>query len=314
MLKNKIVTLLGAIIAFAVITVTASASAVLTFSHESGCYNSTQIVRINVDDNVDVYYTTDGTIPTCDSMKYTNKPIVVSKNTKISTAAYEDGELLCYDSITVKIHTAAPKASVNSGTYSEPFTVELSCVDKAANIYYTTDGSVPTKNATLYTEPIRITEDTQLKYVAIRSGRNYSKYYIRNYKISSDVYSEPHRQDMLELVNELRSSYGLCELEAMPELSAIAQQRAEECASYYSHWRADGTKWDYLLELAGLKRSVRAENLAYYYPTAKQALNAWLDDYYHRSNLLNPDARYIGIGFYTNGYSNYWAQIFIGEE
>lgn len=314
LLKNKLLALLGMIFVFAAISVTASAADSHSFSHESGCYSSTQIVRINVDEGISVFYTTDGTLPDESSSLYNGSPIIVSKNTKIRTAAYEDEKLIGYDSVTVKIHTAAPKASVNSGTYDEPFTVELSCVDKAAKIYYTTDGSVPTKNARLYTGPIKITEDTQLKYVALRSGRNYSKYYTRNYKLNTDVYAEPQRQDMLELVNELRRSYGLCGLEAMPELSAIAQQRAEECASCYSHWRADGTKWDYLLELSGLKRSVRAENLAYYYPTAKQALNAWLNDYYHKANLLNPDARYIGIGFYSNGYSNYWAQLFIGEE
>lgn len=313
-LKNKLIAVLGAVITFVAIALTASAAESHTFSHESGTYNNTQLVRINADENINVYYTTDGSLPTSDSALYISKPIVVSKNTKIRTAAYEDGMLIGYDSITVKIHTAAPKASVISGTYSEPFSVELTCVDKGAKIYYTTDGSVPTKNAILYTEPIKITEDTQLKYVALRSGRNYSKYYIRNYKLSTDVYAEPQRQDMLELVNELRKSYGLCELETIPELSDIAQQRAEECASYYSHWRADGTKWDYLLGNAGLKRNVRAENLAYYYPTAKQALNAWLDDYYHKANLLNPDARYIGIGYYSNGYSNYWSQLFIGEE
>ena len=292
----------------------ASAAESHTFSHESGTYDNTQLVRITADENIDVYYTTDGTLPTSNSELYSAKPIIVGKNTRIRTAAYENGELIGYDSITVKIRTAAPKASVNSGTYSEPFTVALTCIDKTAKIYYTTDGSVPNKNATLYTAPIKITEDTQLKYIALRSGRNYSRYYTKNYKINSDTYAEPQRQDMLELVNELRKSYGLCELETIPELSDIAQQRAKECASYYSHWRADGTKWDYLLGLAGLKRNMRAENLAYYYPTAKQALNAWLDDYYHRANVLDPDARYIGIGFYSNGYSNYWCQLFIGEE
>ncbi len=315
MLKNKLLAAVSALFASALISVAVSAAQSHSFSHESGTYDTTQLVRINADENVDVYYTTDGTVPTQSSELYTAaKPIVIGNNTRIRSAAYQDGRLLGYDSITVKIHTAAPKASAASGTYDKPFSVALTCPDKTARIYYTTDGSVPTKNATLYTAPIEIKEDTQLKFVALRSGRNYSKYYVKNYRISSDTYAEPQRQDMLELVNELRRSYGLCELQPLPELSDIAQQRAEECAIYYSHWRADGTKWDHLLALAGLKRNVRAENLAYYYPTAKQAINAWMDDYYHRTNMLDPDARYIGIGFYSNGYSNYWSQLFIGEE
>lgn len=126
-------------------------------------------------------------------------------------------------------------------------------------------------------------------------------------------YDEPQRQAMLEAVNAVRAEYGLAALSEMPELSEIAQQRARECASYFSHTRPNGTRWHTLLTEAGLKRSVRAENIAYYYPTAKQALNSWMSDYSHRANILNAEAVYIGIGYYNDGYNSYWVQIFLGE-
>lgn len=126
-------------------------------------------------------------------------------------------------------------------------------------------------------------------------------------------YDEPQRQAMLEAVNAVRAEYGLAVLSEMPELSEIAQQRAWECASYFSHTRPNGTRWHTLLTEAGLKRSVRAENIAYYYPTAKQALNSWMSDYSHRANILNAEAVYIGIGYYNDGYNSYWVQIFLGE-
>ena len=102
-------------------------------------------------------------------------------------------------------------------------------------------------------------------------------------------------------------------LSEMSGLSDIAQQRARECANYFSHTRPNGTRWYTLLEEAGLKRNVRAENIAYYYPTAQQALNSWLNDPSHRANILNAQAKYIGIGYYHDGYNAYWVQIFLGE-
>lgn len=126
-------------------------------------------------------------------------------------------------------------------------------------------------------------------------------------------YDDPQRQAMLEAVNAVRAEYGLSALSEMSELSDIAQQRARECANYFSHTRPNGTRWHTLLEEAGLKRNVRAENIAYYYPTAQQALNSWLNDPSHRANILNAQAKYIGIGYYHDGYNAYWVQIFLGE-
>ncbi|MFP4697857.1 MAG: CotH kinase family protein [Eubacteriales bacterium] len=50
-----------------------------------------------------------------------------------------------------------PKFSKNSGFYKEPFSLEL-ISDKNESIYYTLDGSEPTKDDILYTEPIEITQ------------------------------------------------------------------------------------------------------------------------------------------------------------
>lgn len=127
-------------------------------------------------------------------------------------------------------------------------------------------------------------------------------------------YDEPQRQAMLETVNAVRAEYGLPPLYAMAELSDAAQTRARECAGYFSHTRPSGAKWHTILEEKGLKRNVRAENIAYYYPTASQALNSWMSDYSHRANILNGQAVYIGIGYYNDGYSSYWVQLFLGEN
>ena len=59
---------------------------------------------------------------------------------------------------------AAPKASVESGSYSSALEVELSCSTEDADIYYTTDGSEPTKASKQYgDEAISICRSATLK-------------------------------------------------------------------------------------------------------------------------------------------------------
>ena len=60
-------------------------------------------------------------------------------------------------------------ASVPSGLYNTNQSVNLTSTDLRASIYYTLDGSNPTKSSTRYTVPINITNEgtTTLKFIAI---------------------------------------------------------------------------------------------------------------------------------------------------
>ena len=65
----------------------------------------------------------------------------------------------------------APDFSVAPGNFGKPQTVELTCKTDGAAIYYTADGTLPTKETgTLYTEPITVTVTTRLRAVAVRDG------------------------------------------------------------------------------------------------------------------------------------------------
>ena len=313
-MKKQISALLAAVAALMIsANVSAAEPTQPMFSLESGVYSAAQVVSINHDKELRVYYTLDGSKPTDEDKLYEGFPLIIRKNTVIRTASYFEGELIERDKLTVYIRTAAPAASVEGGEYDEGFSVELTCPDDEAEIYYTTDGSVPTEKSKRYKKAIKIKESCTLKFAAFGEGKKRSATVSESYDISSEVYSDSRRQSMFELVNQARAEYGLEPLEELPLLSDIAQQRAVECTTYYSHWRANGTKWDSLLAENGLKRSVRAENLAYYYTTAAQALNCWLSDPWHRANILNPEAKYIGIGCCYSGGTYYWSQLFIGE-
>lgn len=67
--------------------------------------------------------------------------------------------------------TAAPVFTPNGGSFtSSSLNVEITCATSAATIYYTTDGTIPTDESTVYTEPISITSDTTVKAVAKADG------------------------------------------------------------------------------------------------------------------------------------------------
>lgn len=63
-----------------------------------------------------------------------------------------------------------PVFSLPSGEYSEQKTLQLYCREEGGSIYYTTDGTDPTKDSTLYTESITIADGTTVvKAIVVNS-------------------------------------------------------------------------------------------------------------------------------------------------
>ena len=84
-------------------------------------------------------------------------------------------------------------ANLQSGVYRDDISVELKSVNTITDIYYTTDGTLPSKtNGTKYTEPIKLTETTRINAVAFaRTGTPFhSKFTTLDYYILKDGESE----------------------------------------------------------------------------------------------------------------------------
>ena len=77
---------------------------------------------------------------------------------------------------------ATPTFNPVEGTYTEAQDVEIACTTEGATIYYTTDGTDPTENSTVYTEAIAISETTTVKALAVKEGMN-------NSEIASAIYT-----------------------------------------------------------------------------------------------------------------------------
>lgn len=84
-----------------------------------------------------------------------------------------------------QLQVASPTAVPAPGRYAEKQTVILSSTTIGAKIYYTTDGTDPTSNSTLYTGPITVEETTTIKAIAVKEGYNSSSIATFNYTISS---------------------------------------------------------------------------------------------------------------------------------
>lgn len=84
-------------------------------------------------------------------------------------------------------------ANLQSGVYRDDISVELKSANTLTDIYYTTDGTLPSKtNGTKYTEPIKLTETTRITAVAFaRAGTPFkSKFTYLDYYIFKDGESE----------------------------------------------------------------------------------------------------------------------------
>ncbi len=151
---------------------------------EGGTYNETQTVTINEpDDDVTVYYTTDGSDPSASNYTgswsttggtYSQTVNVTTTGTTIKAIAIdsEDNESDISEA-TYVLKVGDVKASSASGKYSNPFKLTLSqTATSGATIYYTTDGSDPTTSATrvAYTTSLLIDETQTIKAVAVRDG------------------------------------------------------------------------------------------------------------------------------------------------
>lgn len=89
-----------------------------------------------------------------------------------------------YSEGSVTLDRAAPEieASPAGGSYTGALAVTLS-TDEPAGLYYTIDGTAPTKGSLLYTGPLSIGETTTLRVVAVDAAGNQSEIFTETYTI-----------------------------------------------------------------------------------------------------------------------------------
>ena len=153
------------------------AAAKPTFSVSSGTYTSVQSVAISdMTPGAVIHYTTNGTTPTTSSTLYSG-PITVSTTETLQAIATASGfsqSAIASAAYTIELPAATPTFSVSPGTYTSAQSVSISDTTPGAVIHYTTNGTTPTINSTLYSGPITVSTSETIEAIATASGYSQS--------------------------------------------------------------------------------------------------------------------------------------------
>jgi hypothetical protein len=156
------------------------------FSVAGATYTTPQKVTItDATTGATIYYTTDGSMPTASSTAYSG-PITVGVTetiNAIAVAANYNNSTVASVAYTINLPaTATPAFSVTAGTYTTVQMVSISDATTGATIYYTTDGSTPTKSSLVYSSAILVPASGTIKALAV-DPPNYN-----NSAVASAVY------------------------------------------------------------------------------------------------------------------------------
>ena len=117
-------------------------------------------------------------------------------------------------------------------------------------------------------------------------------------------------EQVVELVNAERAKVNLPALTMTTKLNEAALVRAKETVQSFSHTRPNGSSFSTVLKENGISFQGAGENIAWGQRTSEQVVNAWMNSEGHRANILNQGYTSIGVGYYLNGATPYWAQLF----
>jgi uncharacterized protein YkwD len=119
------------------------------------------------------------------------------------------------------------------------------------------------------------------------------------------------KAEVIRLVNLEREKAGVAPLKELDTLFPMANVRAQESAASFSHTRPNNTRCFTIFGENSLKYSAAGENLAYGFKTPESVVAAWMKSESHRRNIMDPDFKYIGIGYFVNENGRiYCSQLF----
>jgi len=126
------------------------------FSIKEGYYTSIKPLKLTAVGNGKIYYTMDGTQPTENSAQYT-APIILENGDYVIKAFFVNEKGIASDVVSKEYHIKndeipPPEVSILSGDYNFPVNIEITSDNE--DVYYTTDGTIPTYFSNVYTGPI----------------------------------------------------------------------------------------------------------------------------------------------------------------
>ncbi len=151
-----------------------------TFSYAEGTYDNTLSLEISGTTGAEIYYTTDGSVPTTESTLYEGA-VNIDRTTTVRAISHKSGVFSDVSGAEYVIKAGDVTADVTAGYYSEAKSIELSCSTSGAEIYYTLDSSTPTKTGISYTTAIKLSDNATLKAVAYKDSYEVSDVFTAEY-------------------------------------------------------------------------------------------------------------------------------------
>ena len=130
---------------------------------------SLQVTISDTTTGATIYYTTDGSTPTTASTQYTS-PFNVTTTTTVNAIAAGTGLLaspVASVTYTLQSQVSIPTFNPPPGYYTAAQSVTISTTTSNCTIYYTLDGTTPTKNSTKYTGPVSVGVTETLSAIAV---------------------------------------------------------------------------------------------------------------------------------------------------
>ncbi len=150
--------------------------------------NPQSIVLTSSTLDAQIWYTTDGSIPTEENRLLYTGPIAITTNTSIK--AYSSKTLMDDSDISTfsyNFKTYTPVINPTGGLFSDDQSVTMTCLNENSTIFFTTDGTVPTSSSTPYTGPFTISENTTIKAIGSCTGITDSDVLEQHYTIRTDL-------------------------------------------------------------------------------------------------------------------------------
>lgn len=158
----------------------AATTAPPSFTPDAGNISPTTTIILTATSADAIYYTTDGTIPTTNSSKYT-KPFAVNTAVGATTTvqAFATAANQVQSPIVSKSYTTQPQASTPTfnpvaGAVAANTSVAIATTTPGATIYFTTDGTEPTLKSTSYTGAISVSPPETVNAIAISPATSVS--------------------------------------------------------------------------------------------------------------------------------------------
>lgn len=154
-----------------------------TFSAKNGTYTSQLRLTIKSASGIPVYYTTDGSTPTNQSLKASDSMLVDSNVTIKAIAMLPGWTASPMASASYKFKVANPVLSFRTGNYDTTQTLVITDSAAGASIRYTTDGSTPTCGSKLYNadSALQLDSNVVIQARACRAGWDSSDVATGNY-------------------------------------------------------------------------------------------------------------------------------------